>query len=223
MFNVYTPNEAGALLLTGEKLTAEQVVSLCPIHEPTFKLSLDGVKVHTLLRVLDIYSRVLMNQWEYLKELTDDRWDGRRADWHSRNEEAVKSFKEPWTGYSMNASSGIYGPAIHPDAQIVWNVQKAVRHWDCVQRLGYSFRGVSSDAPLRGDQWPMVDGDASAGLLVLPVGGGIIKEGERYYVVEKYTSTTSQAGPSLAVSYSPVSLLDSLAYNQAHPDNTPTF
>ena len=222
-FNVYKRDDKGARKLDAAGLSAKNVAALGQVHGAVFKLSIEHAQVHTLIRVLDIYSRILMNQWEYIKELTDDRWDHRRNDWHERVEEAVKSFKEPWTGYSVNASSGIHGQNIHPDAMVVWTVQKAVRHWEMVQRLGYSHRGVSSDAPMSGDSWPLVDGDASADLLTLPVGGGVLKQKDTFYAVQAYTADGAQTGPALASSYSPVSLLDSLAYTQANPGKAPTF
>lgn len=222
-FDVYKRDEKGVRRLDSAGLSAKDVAALGQVPGAVFKLSVEHAQVHALMRVLDIYSRILMNQWEYMKELTDDRWEHRRNDWHERVDEAVKSFKEPWTGYSVNASSGIHGQNIHPDAMVVWTVQKAVRHWEMVQRLGYSHRGVSSDAPTSGEAWPLVDGDASASLSILPVGGGILKQRDTFYAVQAYTSQANQAGPALASSYSPVSLLDALAYTQVNPGKAPTF
>lgn len=216
-----TANATAALSVTG--LTAMQVVEQCVIAKPVFKLSIDRIHVHSLMRVLDIYSRILMNQWEYVKELTDDRYEGRRNDWHDQVEKVVKTFKEPWTQYSMNASSGIYAQTIHADAGIVWNVQKGLRHWDMVQRTGYRHRGVSTDQPMRGEVWPFVDGDMSVDLSVIPVGGGIIYQGTSFFVVSSFFPDNKAERLSLASSYSPVSLLDSFAHMQANPGHAPVF
>lgn len=221
-FDVYK-KEKDLFLLQSKELTPKQVIALCAISTPVFKLSVSQANVHRLMQTLDIYSRILMNQWEYVKELTDDRWQSRRDDWHERVEEAVKAFKQPWTGYSMNASSGIHGPNIHPEAGAVFTVYKALRHWEMVQRLGYTRHGVSTDAPMRGDAWPLVDGDVSVGLDVLPIGAGLVHVGGQYHVMEDYKFMAQPTGKALASSYSPVSLLDSLAYKQAHPDQAPTF
>lgn len=226
-FNVYNIVRKSGVLgmgeMVGKGLTEKEVAALGHIPEPVLKVAIDREKVHSFIRVVDVYSRILMNQWDTVKELTDDRWEHRRDNWHGQIEAAVKSFQEPWTGYSLHASSGIHSPNIHPEAKLVWTVQKAIRHWDIVQRLGYSSRGVSSDAPMRGDGWPFVDGDASAGLQMLPIGGGILKDGTLYYAVDSYTPGGSQVGLSLASSYSPVSLLDALAYVQKNLNQAPTF
>lgn len=225
-FDVYhkmMDKQTAVYTLKASGLNAGQVADQCSINKPIFKMTLDSSLVHPLMRVLDIHSRILMNQWEYLKELTEDLWETRRPNWHELVGASVRAFKEPWTKYSMNASSGIHSEKIHPNAMVVWNVQKALRHWEIVQRLGYSHRGVSSDSPMRGEQWPLVDGQASAGLTVLPVGGGIFHTGQSFVAVQSYTTHKTPPLASLALSYSPVSLLDALAYSQAHPAQAPTF
>lgn len=204
-------------------LTATQVVDQCVITKPVFKLSIDRSHVHSLMRILDIYSRILMNQWEYVKELTDDRYEGRRSDWHDQVAKVVKTFKEPWTQHSINASSGIYAETIHADARIVWNVQKGLRHWDMVQRTGYSQRGISTDQPMQSEVWPFVDGDMSADLSVIPEGGGIVHQGTSFFMVSRFFPENRVARTSLASSYSPVSLLDSLAHSHSNPGQAPTF
>ena len=221
-FDVYKRSKESCEL-TLQGATSKQVTTQCNIREPVFKLSVSHTDVHRLMRVLDVYSRILMNQWENLKELTDDRWEHRRNDWHERVEEAVKAFKPSWTGYSMNASSGIYSQNIHPEANVVFSVYKALRHWEMVHRLGYTHRGVSTDAPMRSDEWPFVDGDAGASLETLPVGGGLVYSAGHYHAVEAYKPTANPNGRTLAASYSPVSLLDALAYSQVHPEKTPNF
>lgn len=214
-----------SLSLRMSGLTSMQVVEQCIITKPVFKFSIGRLHVHALMRMLDIYSRILMNQWETVKELTDDRYAGRRSDWHDRVEQTIKAFKQPWTQYSMNACSGIYSKTIHADADIVWNVQKGLRHWDMVQRNGYSHRGISTDMPMTHEVWPFVDSSMGADLSVIPVGGGIVYKSSLFFAVP--TFVRDGRGPpalvSLASSYSPVSLLDALAHTQANPSQAQTF
>lgn len=217
-----TPSQGGTLL-SASGLTSADVLEHCKTSGAVYKLSFEHKQVHKVLQLMDTYSRLLINQWEYLKELTDDRWEGRRSDWHSAVDHAVKTFKEPWTKYSMNASSGISNAKVHPDAQIVWAVLKSLRHWDMVQRCGYSHRGVSTDGPMRGEQWPLVDGDDSAALDVLPEGAGVIGVRDGFQCLKSYAGQPGQVDERLASSYSLVSLLDAVSYNSAHPEPTPTF
>ena len=218
-FNAYTA--PGVVAHVG--VSAKDILALCRIAQPIFKVSIERGNVHRFIDVLDKYSRLLMNQWEYLKELTEDRWDWRRSNWHDRVESTVRSFKQPWTGFDMNASSGIYSTKLHPDAQLVWSVQKAIRHWEMVQRLGYSNRGNATDAPMRDEKWPLVDSVCDAGLDALPVGGGIVRGRDTFVAVESYKAPDPLARVALASSYSPVSLLNALAYSQAHPGQQPIY
>lgn len=217
-FDIYTASAA----LAHRGIAAKDVVALCTIAKPVFKVALAHSDVHKFIAVLDKYSRMLMNQWEYLKELTEDRWDWKRTNWHECVDRTVRSFKQPWTGFDMNASSGIHGEKLHPDAQTTWEVQKAVRHWEMVQRLGYSHRGTSTDSPMRSEQWPLLDSSLDASLNVLPVGGGIVGHRDSFVAVQDYLQPPN-ARIGLASSYSPVSLLNALAYNQAHPGQQPTY
>lgn len=225
-FDLYerAPNTSkSGSVLRASGLTSKEVLATCTLPGPLFKLSFDQKDVHKVLGILDIYSRVLMGQWEYLKELTNLRWSDRRSDWHDLVEKAVKEFKAPWTKYSMNASSGISNPKIHPDATIVWNVLKAVRHWDMVHRCGYSHRGVATDAPMRDERWAMVDAQASAGLDSLPIGAGVVGTGQGFQCLEQYGGTPGKVDVRLASSYSLVSLLDAVAYAEKNPAQAPTF
>ncbi len=218
-FDVYTA--PGVLAHSG--IAAEDVVGLCTIAKPVFKVALAHSQVHRFMGVLDKYSRMLMNQWEYLKELTEDRWDWKRSHWHESVEGIVRSFKQPWTGFDMHASSGMYSDKLHPDALVVYGVQKAVRHWDMVQRLGYSHRGNATDSPTRSEQWPFLDSSIDASLSVLPVGAGIVGHRDSFVAVQEYLPKEPGARVGLASSYSPVSLLNALAYNQANPGQQPTY
>lgn len=197
-------------------LNTATVLAQCKVPTDLIKISIDTLMIHQFMSVLDIYSRVLMNQWENLSELTEDRWRSQADVDFDAVRNIVGAFKTPWTGFDMNASSGIYNSKLHSDATVVWNVQRAVRHWDAVHRLGYSRTSTSTDGPMgRGESWPLVDSNASATLECLPIGGGIIGRAGFFTAVENFDAIPNTK--VLARSYSPVSLLDSLSYIQAHP------
>jgi len=91
-----------------------------------YPIELNMAYLKPLLDCMDIYSRCLTHQWEFLKNLSPEVWIRGKYNLHDI-EEKIFSTQARWCGYSSSASHGIYGK-VHEDARTVWGIYKSLKN-----------------------------------------------------------------------------------------------
>ncbi len=211
--------------IVAENLSEHDVTQHYKLPKSRFKWSIPDKQVHVFQRTLDVYTRLLMGQWNELADLNGGRWLHRDGITRDDLERSVRMFQKELTGFEAHSSHGIHHPCLDPDAKIGFDVYKAIRHWDYVHRNGYGTHGgVATDSPWQDDTWPLVDGSES-NLSLMPIGSFLVGNesrtgGNKFYLFENQEAYPE--GAYIVSSYSPVSCLDAQPYvAQATLWNTP--
>ena len=102
VFDIYTISGNHATL-NAEHTDAVAILKKCIVPANMHKVAIAVDTVNALIKMLDIYTRVMMHQWEYLQELTEDRWMQNDEVTYDDLRNIVNLFKPTWTGYDVNA------------------------------------------------------------------------------------------------------------------------
>ena len=113
---------------------------------------LNSEHCQVLMKALDLYSRLLIGQFDMLKDTVTD-W----KKWSPKANELIEQLKQEVYGFSSGASYGIHSPEVDDDARVAWDVQQVLRNrlaWDRNPKGGMQ---VSFDSPMKSSEQPLVD------------------------------------------------------------------
>jgi len=130
-----------------------------------YELTINKEQAETLVKALDMYSRIGMGQ---LENITD------HPDVHKRimDSDIIDSIPDAWSLFNKakrvlfdmdsNASHGIYSDGISDINRIAWDIQRVVRHrlaWDSAnnppKRNWNTMMSVNYDTPNKSSQLPL--------------------------------------------------------------------
>jgi hypothetical protein len=96
------------------------------------KIELNEKQARTMVEALDLYSRILIGQFEDVGRLaiTYNVTFGDKSDYESFHEfsDRIRELKEELLKIPQNASFGIYNESVHNNARVAWDMQQVIRH-----------------------------------------------------------------------------------------------
>lgn len=94
-----------------------------------YRLEVNGAQLHLFEKVLDLYVRLGIGQFEQLAEVITHLFEKNYPPFRDSNPilDSLLKLKKDVTGYEENASMGINNPAVVPDVKIAYDLDKVIQ------------------------------------------------------------------------------------------------
>ena len=117
-----------------------------------FHIELNDQQVSTLIKALDLYSRIGLGQF---KEILDRQFNWNASSNYEDAIEKLEQVKYLLTEFESNEYRGIYGRDTPESCKIAWDIQQVVRHCQSWAKHPEGGLTVNFDEPLAGSQQPL--------------------------------------------------------------------